>query len=297
MSSPEQSRQPFYEHRAFKGTAAVVALVTALVALVRPVGNVLDSLSSETPQRTAWVQVVLDTSAAMGQEFGDGNQTRLAAAASAIQKAVKELDNSGVGLRGTSITCKGESKPLVDLASGDPQKVIDAASEQRPRGKASIVDAILGGLNEFNREPMQGQSPKSRSLFVFTAGSRVCPWDDPTGEVQRRLDEAHRERFGSVEVFALTSAGDQGTFTSMSMGGPQAQMVALETVASSSAELDALKSLLGPKAKIHRVTSTAELYEQAEEAGEGALEAVEQTEEETEESEGENGASDEGGPQ
>lgn len=296
VSPAEETSQPFYEHRAFKGAAAVVALITALIALAGPIGNAVDNLSPNPPERTAWVQVVLDTSVAMGQGFGDGEKTRLEAAVSAVEKAVKELDNSGVGLRGTSTSCGGESKPLVDLANGDSQEVIDAAAEQHPGGDASIVDAILGGLDEFNREPMQSHGPESRRLFVFTTSNRSCPWDDPTGEVQRKLEEAHHGRFGSVEVFALTSGGGEPARATPS-GGSQTQMVALETVAASGGELDALETLLGPKARIHRVTSPAELYEQAEEAGEGAREAAEQIER-VEEMDGlESGTSDEGGQQ
>lgn len=293
MSPAEQSRQPFYEHRAFKGTAAVVALVTALLALVGPLRNAVDSLLSDSPERTAWVQVVLNTTSAMGQGFGDGGGTRLDAAVNAIEKSVKELDNYAVGLRKTSASCKDESKPLIDLADGDSQEVINRAKEQDPAGTASIVDAILGGLNEFDREPMQSHSPESKSLFVFTTAGQSCSWDDPTGKVERMLDEADLERRGSIEVFTLIPPGAQAASTAPSEG-PQAQMVALATLVENDAELDVLEDLLGPQAMIHRVSNPAELYEQAEEAGEGAREAAEQAEEGEA---GESGTSDEGGQQ
>ena len=293
MSTPEQTRQPFYEHRAFQGTAAVVALVTALLALAGPLGNAIDGLFPDPPERGAWVQVVLDTSAVMGEGFGDGEETRLEAAIGGVAKAIKELDNSAVGLRSTSTSCEGESRKLVDLADGDAQDVIEDARKQRPAGDASIVDAILGGLDEFNREPMRSHGPESRTLLVFTTASRSCPWDDPTGEVERRLEQANHERFGSVEVFALTPEGQEALAGPLP-GGPGAQMVALEAMVDSSAELDALETLLGPSATVHRVASPAELYEQAEEVGEEARE----TAEELEGGEGaEGGASGEGGPQ
>lgn len=289
MSSPEQDRQPFYEHRAFKGIAAVVALVTALVALAGPLGKALDGLSSDPPERTAWTQIVLNTSSAMGQGFGDGDETELEAAVAGVAKAVKELDNAGVGLRGTSADCEDESRKLIDLADGDAEEVVNAAKRERPAGNASIVDAILGGLDEFNREPMRSQGPEAKSLFVFTTNSPSCPWDDPTGEVERRLSEADHKRYGSVEVFALTSAGEDGALASA--GRPETKMVALQAVAETGAELAALESLLGSEAKIHRVATPAELYEQAEQAGEVAREEGERVEE------SESGTSDEGGPQ
>lgn len=297
MDPVEQTRQPFYEHRAFKGTAAVVALATALIALVGPLRNAVDGLSPEPTARTAWVQVVLNTTAAMGTGFGEGDGTRLDAAVSAVAKAVKELDNSAVGLRSTSARCTGESRRLIDLANGDSQEVIDSAKEQRPKGEASIVDAILGGLDEFNREPMRSHGPESRTLFVFTAASESCPWEDPTGEVERMLEEADPKRFGAIEVFALRPDDEQSAAAAPSTPGPR--MVALETFVENDAELDVLEDLLGPDAQIHSVSGPAELYEQAEEAGEAVLETTERAEEEEgEEGEGgESGTSDEGGPQ
>ena len=290
MSPPEQTRQPFYEHRAFKGTAAAVALVTALVALVGPFGGLVDGLFPDSPERVAWTQVVLNTSSVMGEGFGDGDETTLEAAVGGVAKAIKELDNSGVGLRATSSSCEGESRKLIDLANGDAEEVILEAQKQQATGDASIVDAILGGLDEFNREPMRNHGPESKTMYVFTTETPSCPWDDPTGEVQRRLEEVEPERFGPVEVFTLVSDGGQEALAAPAARRPR--MVALETVAENGTELAALETLLGPQARIHRVATPAELYEQAEKAGEEAGETVEQLEEE-----GENGTSDEGGQQ
>jgi hypothetical protein len=291
VSPAEQTRPPFYEHRAFKGTAAIVALATALVALVGPLGKAVDGLSSDPPERIAWTQVVLNTSSAMGERFGDGDETALESAVAGVAKAVKELDNNGVGLRATSSSCEKESRGLVNLADGDADEVIREAREQRATGDASIVDAILGGLDEFNGEPMRDHGAKSKRMYVFTTDTPSCPWDDPTGEVRQRLEEIEPKRVGPVEVFALESDGE-GTLASSATG--ESRMVSLATVAENGAELNALETLLGPRAEIHLVATPTELYEEAERAGEEAREAVEQIEEGEA---GETGTSDEGGQQ
>jgi len=292
LNSAEETTQPFYERRLFQGTAALVALATALLALVGPLRDAIDGVSPDPPKRGHWVEVVLNTSSAMGERFGEEGGTRLEAAAGAIAKAVKELDNSGVGLRSTPASCGDESKPLVDLADGSPDEVIREAQRQRPNGNASIVDAVIGALDEFDREPMQSHGPESRSLFVFTTAGPPCPLDDPTGEVERRLEEAHLTRFGSVEVFALTSSAEQNAAGIAPSEGPMTKLVAMEVADEEIAALGAIESVLGTQATIHYVDSPSELYSEAEAAGEDTQETAERSEEE-----GETGTSDEGEPE
>lgn len=300
---------PFYERRVFQGTAAVIALLTALLSLTGSFKDGLDTLfpESSTPASKgtapgSWVEVVLNTSSVMGLGFGNGGLTRLEAAGEAVSKAVKELDNAGVGLRRTPASCDKESERLVDVANGRAQAVVRKAQTQEARGHGSIVDAILGGLDEFARNPMRRHSPKTRHLFVFTTEDEMCPFDDPTGEVKQMLKEADFEELGSVQVFALHLAGSQASFSTE----PRTQLASLASTRSFVSELETLEAVLGPRVKVRQVGSPAQLFKQAEEVGQKASDTAEEVEEEGEgEGGGEggmggditDGASDQGGPQ
>ena len=109
MNPVEENGKPFYEQPLFKGTAAVVALATALLALLGPLRNVIDSVSPDPAKRTGWTEVILNTSADMGERFGDGDRTRLDSAIEGVEQSVKELDDMNVGLLRTSSTCEGKS--------------------------------------------------------------------------------------------------------------------------------------------------------------------------------------------
>lgn len=252
MSPVQGTKRPFYDHPLFKGTAAVVALLGAVLALTGQLGEAIDNLVPDPQKKTVWTEVVLDTSAEMGEGFGDGGGTRLESAIEGVAKAVKELDNTNVGLRTTSTTCEGESRPLVDLAEGTPDEVIKRAKAQQPDGRASIADAVVGGLEEFNREPMREHGAKSRRLLVFTTDSEPCEWDQLLAdEVEARLKRI--AKVGDIEVLALRSQSES-------------QTVALAD--SGAGELGVLEGALGAKVEIHYVSTPDELYEEAERAGE-----------------------------
>jgi hypothetical protein len=202
----EGKSPPFYERRAFQGTAAVVALGAAVLALIGPLKGIADDLFGQTEPVT-WVEVVLDTSAAMEKEF-DG-ETRLEAAAQAVEKSVKELDNSGLGLRRSAVDCAGESDQVVKLGADHVDDVIDAAENQHPTGSSSIVDAVVGGLEEFNREPMASRGPESRRLLVFTAGVNECTDGNLGEEVADALAGANISQASKVELIALGASDEE----------------------------------------------------------------------------------------
>lgn len=273
MNSAKETTQPFYERRLFQGTAAVVALATALLALVGPLGDVIDGLSPDPPQRSAWTEVVLNTSSVMGEQFGRGRETALESAVRGLEKSVKELDGHGVGLRSTPDSCDEKSEKLIDVAEGSPDEVIREAQKQRPRGSASIIDAVVGGIKEFEREPMQSHAAKSKSLFVFTTAAPPCEWDELFDE-EARSKLARIEQFGAVEVFALKSQAER-------------EMVAFAEEGAN--ELDALQAALGPRMAIHYVETPDELYGEAEAAGEAVSETADEVDDDS------NGTSEEGG--
>jgi hypothetical protein len=247
MGDGEKS-PPFYERRIFQGAAAVVALATALLALVGPLKGVVEGLFP-TSEPVSWVEVVLDTSSAMEKEF-DG-ETRLEAATRAIHKAVKELDNEGLGLRRTATSCEGKSEQLVSLDSGHTEDVISEAQNQRPEGESNIVDAVVGGLEEFKREPIASRGPESRRLLVFTAGVSECSEGSLGEEIGEALEGANISKSSKVELIALGASE-----------GEKAQLEEFETVLKKYANV-----------KLDTPENSEELDSLAEKAGENASNA------------------------
>jgi|GEM_PF-3505909 len=276
MSPNEETSRHFYEHPAFKGTAAVVALVAAALALIGPLSGVFDDLFPDSPPPVSWVEVVLDTSVAMEKEF-DG-QTMLEAAAASIGKTVKELENEGLGLRRTATSCKGRSEQLVELDSGHAEEVTEEAMSQRPRGKASIVDAIVGGLQEFKREPIANRGPASRRLLVFTAGVSQCGEEDLEEEMTEALKEADISQSSEVEVVALGRSGSDGAQPGPSAnGGNEAREEEAESMVS---PLSAPLEDSGLGVTVYEPESARELDELSEDIGARASRANEILEEE-----------------
>ncbi|HEU5141680.1 MAG TPA: vWA domain-containing protein [Solirubrobacterales bacterium] len=256
MKIEERDNPAFYERRFFQGATAVVALAAAVLALVGPLRDIADDLFPKT-EPVSWVQVVLDTSSAMEGEF-DG-ETRLDAAAEAVGKAVKELRNQGLGLRRTAGSCDGESEQLVDLGAGHNDDVTEMAQRQTPGGKASIVDAVVGALGEFEREPIAAGSPQSRRLLVLTAGISQCSEQDLGEEMIEALELADISEASKLEVFALGASEQERE------------------------ELRRFEAVLkdhGTHVDVHAPETSGELNRDAEQAGERAARANEILEEE-----------------
>lgn len=252
-----EKKPPFFERRTFQGTAAVVALATAILALIGPLRGIVNDLFPTT-EPVSWVEVVLDTSSAMEKGF-DG-ETRLQAATEAIEKAVKELDNTGLGLRRTATSCEGKSEQVVGLDNGNADEVIDEAQSLSPEGSASIVDAVVGGLEEFNREPIASRGPQSRRLLVFTAGVSECSDGNLGEEIAEALETADISKSSKLELIALGASSDER------------------------AELEGFEAALEEYAqvKVYTPDTKEELNNVAEEAGESASTADENLEEERE---------------
>jgi hypothetical protein len=199
--SDDKKSTPFYERRLFQGTAAVVALVAAVLALEGRLGGIIGDLFPPPPPPVSWVEVVLDTSSAMQREFE--GESQLEAAGGAIAKAVKELDNEGLGLRRTATSCEGKSEQLVGLDSDHSEEVVNEAQSQSPEGEASIVQAVVGGLEEFKREPIARRGAESRRLFIFTAGVNQCSNGDLGEELAEELEAVDINTSSKLELIAL----------------------------------------------------------------------------------------------
>jgi hypothetical protein len=292
--SDDKKSPPFYERRLFQGTAAVVALVTAVLALEGQLGNLFHDLFPSKPPAASWSEVVLDTSAAMGKHFGGRRETKLESAAQAVKTTVGELDNAGVGLRRPPTSCEGSSEQLVDLADGRSDQVVSEARHQKARGNSSIIGAIRGALHEFDQDPMRNGGSKSRHLYVFTTAAPSCPLDDPAGEVHALLKKARHGEPVGMDVFALGPAQLESAEASSRSAQPRLELAAFGGSEEEVTALEALQSGLeeeNARMDFHSVENPKELYAEAENVGKEAVKTAEQLEEqrEREETEGPSG--------
>jgi hypothetical protein len=203
-----QQSVPFYERSGFKGVAAAVGLIAAIFALVGvpKLWTVGDDVLSAEGGAYSNTEIVLDTSAAMGEEFEDG-ESRLDAAVSAIEQAGQRNDE-GLALRTTSSSCEGEEDLLVDFGVDQSKEVRDAAEEQRPHGKANIVNAVIEALGDFRTDSdLRTGPPSTRRVLVFTTGQDECFEGDIAGKIGAELKQA--DVSAAFTLVALKASGEE----------------------------------------------------------------------------------------
>lgn len=207
--SKAPGKEHFYEHPLFKGTAAVVALLVAIAALVGTITSwsVVRNIFAAEAAASSNTEVILDTSAAMGEPFEDGGKTKLEAAVGAIRES-GQRDDEGLALRPTSPECGGEEEePLVGFGTNHRAEVVKAAEEQRPEGKANITEAVIEALGDF-RTNSQFNGPRStRRVLVFTTGGDECFEGDVAGRIESELKEA--DVSASFTLIALKASGEE----------------------------------------------------------------------------------------
>lgn len=209
MAEPKQKKQggPFYESKWFKGAGAVVLLLGGIVALGGAVGHwpfVKDLFEGEAVALSN-TEIVLDTSAAMGEPFEGQEKTKLQAAVGAIRQA-GEREDEGLALRVTSPTCEGEEEePLVGFGKHHKSEVLSAAEGQQPEGKANITGAVVAALGDFRSSPQFDGPGSTRRVLVFTSGGDECFEGDVANRIQSELKSSNVN--ASFTLIALGASG------------------------------------------------------------------------------------------
>lgn len=197
---------PFYERRWFQGAAAVVALATGVFALlgVPKPWHIVADIFSGGGVALSNTEIVLDTSAAMADQFEAG-ESRFDAAVQAIGQS-GERDDEGLALRRTSTGCGSEGELLVGFGTGHREEVLGKAEEQRPEGESNIVSALLEALGDFRTDPQLKQGPPStRRVLVFTTGRDQCFQGNAAEKIEAELEQARIS--ASFTLIALKASG------------------------------------------------------------------------------------------
>jgi hypothetical protein len=205
----DRKKAPIHEQSWFKGTAAAVVLLGGIVALVGAITSwsVVKGLFEGDPAAASNTEIILDTSAAMGEPFEDEGKTKLEAAVGAIGEAGQRNDE-GLALRVTSPECGEEDEDLlVDFGTNHTSDVVSAAEEQSPAGKANITEAIVEALGDFRNNPQFNGSRSTRRVLVFTSGLDECFEGDAAGRIESELKEA--DVSASFTLIALKASEEQ----------------------------------------------------------------------------------------
>jgi hypothetical protein len=206
MADAEPER-PFYQRPWFAGTAAVVALLVSVAALVGPLRGVIgDLFSSELPRSNA--EIVFDSSAKMEDPFGNGTElSKFQAAADAVKRQAATVTSEGLALRriGGTTCSGGPGEQLVGFGANHGQDVADAVSNIHPAGQTNLTSTVLAAIDDFAELPPNSQ----KRVVIFTGTADDCYSAGQAHEmISNRVDETHiNAEFDLVGVNA--SAADQ----------------------------------------------------------------------------------------
>jgi hypothetical protein len=167
-----KSKKPFHESNWFRGTVAVVGLVGALwafVGLPTPSHVVREATAHQLPLRN--VEIILDASSRMGEQFGKAS--KLEVAAEAVHQYVVNDENIGLSLRRAGGSCGAEAEQLVNFDDGQTEKIAAAAKEQKPGGRSNWASAVRGAINDFSGESFQ-RPGSDNEVVLFVGGGDQC---------------------------------------------------------------------------------------------------------------------------
>jgi hypothetical protein len=182
-----QPGSAFYERSWFKGTAAVVALAVSLAALVGPPrlwDVIADIVSPELPGSNT--EIVIDASAAMGEEFPPSG-SKLQAQAGAVNRYAANLSNEGLALRTFGGECDEGGDLVVDLGEEHGDDVGRAAADQQPQGKANLVSALARAIDDFTADDIPDDS-KNRVVVFTGTGTDECYGTNAPAEINREIE-------------------------------------------------------------------------------------------------------------
>lgn len=239
-SGPSKPR--FYQQPWFQGTGAVVALLTAIWALVgapKPWDAVGDLFKSDLPRINA--EIVFDASNRMKAQFGGGmHVSKLDAAADAVSLYGTSLSNEGLALRRVGGQCPGPGPQLVDFGADHGDDVGNAAAEQQAGGKSNLAATVIAAIDDF-ADSDRFPDPNAPKQLVIFAGT--------TDECQTQANQTIREKIEETGVDA------------------DFELIGLRVSAADREKLRQLKAALGDKnVHVQFASNTTELQDATDNA-------------------------------
>lgn len=236
----EPAKPSFYQRSWFQGTGAVVALLTAVWALVgapKPWDAIGDIFSSDLPATNA--AIVFDASEGMNRQFDQPgtNLSKLEAASDAVRIYGSPLSNQGLALRRVGGPCSEPGPRLVDFGADHGDDVADVAGEQRAGGKSNLAATVIAAIDDFADTDRFPDPDAQKQVVIFAGTTDQCQ----TGANQRIAEE-------------LEEADIEADF----------ELIGVRLSATDQDRLRGLKKALGGKnVDVHFASTTTEMEEAA----------------------------------
>ena len=236
----EPAKPPFYQRPWYQGIGAVVALLTAVWALVgapKPWDAIGDIFSSELPANNA--EIVFDASEEMNRPFDQPgtNLSKLEAASDAVRTYGSPISNEGLALRRVGDSCSEPGPRLVDFGADHGDDVADVAAEQRARGESNLAATVIAAIDDF-ADSDRFPDPDAQKQVVIFAGT--------TDECQTQANRRIREKLEEADIEA------------------DFELIGVRLSPADQAELRRLKMALGGKnVDVHFASTTTEMEEAA----------------------------------
>jgi hypothetical protein len=166
----DESHSPFYENRWFKGTAASVALLVSVAALVGPLRSVIDDLfSSDLPRVDT--EIVFDTGSTMNSSFGGSEQSKLDWAKQRLARDVIPYRNEGLALRTFGGPCGQPGNLAVPFGADHGDDVTKAVNNVRQgEGDSDLSVAVQSAIDDFTGLP----SDTVKQVIVYVGAVNQC---------------------------------------------------------------------------------------------------------------------------
>jgi hypothetical protein len=163
----------FYDSPWFKGTAAVVALLVGLVALIGPLRGLIGDIFAGSSLPRTETMIVFDHGEAMNEEINSQGATKLSQAKREAIGVVNPIVSDGLALRTFGGTCNEASSgpPRVPFGANHNDDVVNEIKQLPPGiGESNLYGAVSTAVQDFNDLP----ADTVKNVFVYVGGIDNC---------------------------------------------------------------------------------------------------------------------------
>lgn len=190
-ASPKRPGIPFEKKKLYTTTAAIIALVGAVLAAIIKFHDVLSLFKPKQVQENT--EIVLDRSEAMNQQFEGG--TKMQAALAAVENVLREqvADRDNLAFRQFGGPCSGDNTQLaIKFDQNNVDQLRKLLQNVRAEGQASLAHAVIDASADFN-DPERFKGVSKR-IIVITGGDDACV-PNPIDAIRERLERNKRAGF------------------------------------------------------------------------------------------------------
>jgi hypothetical protein len=212
----------FYDSPWFKGTAAVVALLVGVVALIGPLRGLIGDIFAGSGLPRIEYMIVFDHGEAMNEEINSQGDTKLSQAKREAIRVVSPIVSDGLALRTFGGTCNATSSgpPRVPFGANHNDDVVNVIKQLPPGlGKSNLYGAVTAAVQDFNDLPPD----TVKNVFVYVGGIDTCGGSASSTATNIKNFLAQRDINAAFKFFTFNlSAQDQAELQSFKRVLPSA---------------------------------------------------------------------------